>query len=146
MKKVFGSTNVTTLISSGTEITGDICFSGILEVEGRVFGDIRAGEDATAQVRIREGGQVEGEIHAPKIVINGRVIGDVFSSSHLELAAKARVQGNVHYHLIEMVMGSEVNGSLSHTPAGAPMQEVLTGRAAANVRSLLAADSGDAEV
>ena len=40
--------------------------------------------------------------------------GDVYSSEHIELAAKARVIGNVYYHLIEMVMGSEVNGSLYH--------------------------------
>ncbi len=44
--------------------------------------------------------------------------GDVYSSEHIELAAKARVVGNVYYHLIEMVTGSEVNGSLCHrTPA-----------------------------
>jgi len=42
------------------------------------------------------------------------VEGDVHSTQHLELAAKARVVGNVYYHLIEMVMGSEVNGSLCH--------------------------------
>jgi cytoskeletal protein CcmA (bactofilin family) len=42
------------------------------------------------------------------------VEGDVYSSEHIELAAKARVIGNVYYHLIEMVMGSEVNGSLYH--------------------------------
>ena len=32
----------------------------------------------------------------------------------MELAAKAVVSGNVHYNLIEMVMGSEVNGNLMH--------------------------------
>ena len=42
------------------------------------------------------------------------VEGDVYSSDHIELAAKARVVGNVYYNLIEMVMGSEVNGSLLH--------------------------------
>ena len=40
--------------------------------------------------------------------------GDVRSSSHIELAAKAVVLGSVYYNLIEMVMGSEVNGNLMH--------------------------------
>ena len=40
--------------------------------------------------------------------------GDVRSANHLELAAKAVVIGNVYYNLIEMVMGSEVNGNLMH--------------------------------
>lgn len=118
MKKAFqGASNITTLISKATEITGDIHFSGALEVEGKVFGNIYADDDSAAEVRIRETGLVRGEIQSPRIIINGMVEGDVYSSNHIELAAKARVLGNVYYHLIEMVMGSEVNGSLSHRPS-----------------------------
>ncbi len=117
MKKSFNASNVTTLISKATEITGDIHFSGTLEIEGRIFGNIYADDDSSASVRVRETGLVKGDIQSPMIVINGLVEGDVYSSNHIELAAKARVTGNVHYHLIEMVMGSEVNGSLSHRAA-----------------------------
>jgi cytoskeletal protein CcmA (bactofilin family) len=117
VKKAFNSSNVTTLISKATEITGDIHFSGTLEIEGRIFGNIYADDDSSASVRVRETGLVKGDIQSPMIVINGLVEGDVYSSHHIELAAKARVTGNVHYHLIEMVMGSEVNGSLSHRAA-----------------------------
>jgi cytoskeletal protein CcmA (bactofilin family) len=125
VKKPFqGASNLTTLISKGTEITGDIHFSGTLEIEGRVFGNIYAADDAAAEVRVRESGLVKGEIQAPQVVVNGLVEGNIHSSKHLELAAKGRVLGNVFYHLIEMVMGSEVNGSLSHRPAAelAPRQ------------------------
>jgi cytoskeletal protein CcmA (bactofilin family) len=118
VKKAFqGASNVTTLISKATEITGDIHFSGALEIEGKVFGNIYADDDASSEIRIRETGLVKGEIQSPLVIINGMVEGNVYSSNHLELAAKARVQGNVYYHLIEMVMGSEVNGSLSHRPS-----------------------------
>ena len=114
MKKPFSTENITTLISKATEITGDLHFSGVLEVEGKIRGNIYADEDSSAEVRIRESGLVQGEIKVPSIIINGLVEGDVHSTQHLELAAKARVVGNVYYHLIEMVMGSEVNGSLCH--------------------------------
>ena len=50
----------------------------------------------------------------PSAIINGLVQGDVRSTIHIELAAKAVVAGNVYYNLIEMVMGSEVNGNLIH--------------------------------
>ena len=50
----------------------------------------------------------------PSVVINGLVKGDVRSIEHVELAAKAVLVGNVYYNLIEMVMGSEVNGNLMH--------------------------------
>jgi len=113
VKKNFNSAvNITTLISKATEITGDVHFSGALEVEGKIFGNIYANDDSSAEVRVRECGLVKGEIQAPLVIINGMVEGDVYSSNHIELAAKARVNGNVYYHLIEMVMGSEVNGSL----------------------------------
>ncbi len=113
MKNKF-SENVTTLISKSTEIIGDLNFSGTLEVEGKIKGNIYANPDAPAEIRIRENGFVQGEIKVPSIIINGMVEGDVYSSDHIELAAKARVVGNVYYNLIEMVMGSEVNGSLLH--------------------------------
>lgn len=114
MKKPFSTENITTLVSKATEITGNMHFSGVLEVEGKIRGNIYADDDSSAEVRIRESGLVQGEIKVPVVIINGLVEGDVHSSQHLELAAKARVVGNVYYHLIEMVMGSEVNGSLCH--------------------------------
>ena len=100
----------TTLLSKSTEIVGDIHFSGNLEVEGVVRGNIVADNDA--RVRVMAKGLVEGEITAPNIVINGRVLGNVHSTKHLELAANAVVEGNVHYKLIEMVKGAQVNGNL----------------------------------
>lgn len=99
-------------------MTGDIYFSGTLEVEGKIKGNIIADDDSAAEVRIRECGIVQGEISVPSIIINGLVEGDVYSNRHIELAAKARVVGNVYYNLLEMVMGSEVNGSLQHRPEG----------------------------
>lgn len=104
-----------TLVSHSTDINGDIHFSGELIIEGQVKGNIFADDDSDALVRVADQGSVEGEICVPSVIINGVVKGDVRSSKHIELAAKAVVVGNVHYNLIEMVMGSEVNGSLLHS-------------------------------
>lgn len=117
---MFGSSNKSsaasgpahTLISRQTEIIGDMRFAGELIVEGKIRGNIFADDESGALIRIAETGVVEGEIWVPSAVVNGLVKGDLHSSKHLELAAKAVVMGNVFYNLIEMVMGSEVNGSL----------------------------------
>jgi cytoskeletal protein CcmA (bactofilin family) len=106
--------NGTTLLARSIEVTGDIRFEGHLEVEGRVVGDIYAREGSNARVRVLENGVVEGHIHAPNVVINGQVIGDVHATKHLELAAHAVVNGNVHYQVVEMVKGAQVNGNLMH--------------------------------
>ncbi len=116
----------TTLISKATEIVGDIHFTGNLEVEGRVRGSIFAEDGSDARIRVMEKGFVEGEIRSPTVVVNGNVTGDIHSSKHIELAAKAVVQGNVHYSLIEMVKGAQVNGNLMYagksTKAASPAE------------------------
>ena len=113
-KAGFGSSAGTTLVSRDTVIVGDIHFSGALDVEGTVQGNIIAKPDADAVVRVIDKGCVKGEIRVPEVIINGRVEGNVYSSKHLELAAKACVKGDVFYTLVEMAVGSEVNGSLQH--------------------------------
>ena len=106
-----------TLVSCATEIVGDVHFSGELIIEGKVKGNIYADDNSDALVRVVDTGCVEGEICVPSVVINGLVQGDVRSAKHVELASKAVVVGNVFYNLIEMVMGSEVNGNLTHVSA-----------------------------
>ncbi|EGG98663.1 Integral membrane protein CcmA involved in cell shape determination [gamma proteobacterium IMCC2047] len=108
-----------TLISSQTNINGDIRFSGGLHIDGEVRGSVVAEPGSKAVVRISDHGVVEGKVRAPHVIINGRVDGDVFSSEHVELAANAVVNGTVHYQLIEMVVGAQVNGSLVHDAADA---------------------------
>jgi cytoskeletal protein CcmA (bactofilin family) len=104
----------TTLVSPDTCITGDIRFSGNLEIEGEVKGSVIAEPGQESMVRVAEAGRVEGEIRAPSVMINGAVEGSVHAGKHLELAPRARVQGDVYYALLEMAAGSEVNGRLIH--------------------------------
>jgi cytoskeletal protein CcmA (bactofilin family) len=101
-----------TLISRATKVTGDIYFTGELQLEGKVTGNIIAEDEKDAKVVIADTGIVEGEIRAPIVIVNGKVLGNIYSSKHLELAAKGNVTGTVHYHSIEMVKGAQVNGSM----------------------------------
>jgi len=103
-----------TLISNKTQIEGDLQFSGGLHIDGLIKGAVRAEEDSDAVVRISDIGEIDGDVIAPHIIVNGTVHGDVYASKHIELAENASIKGNVYYHLIEMAMGAEVNGSLVH--------------------------------
>lgn len=113
-KSALSVSGATTLISRETVVVGDLHFTGNLDIEGLVQGNIIAKDGKEALVRVVDKGCVEGEIRAPSVLINGEVRGDVHSSKHLELASRGRVQGNVFYTLLEMAAGSEVNGSLTH--------------------------------
>lgn len=104
-----------TLISRGTKVVGDLHFTGDLQIEGTVIGNIVADNGNDAKLVVAEKGSVEGEIRVPMVIINGNVNGNVYSTKHVELAAKATVEGNVHYQLIEMIKGAQVNGSLVYS-------------------------------
>ncbi len=112
-------TTGTTLISKNTEVVGDIHFTGELHIEGTLRGNIYVKDGGDAFLDVAENGVVEGQIKVSRVRINGNVVGDVFSDKHVELAAKAVVEGNVNYHLIEMVKGAQVNGSLVYSGEGA---------------------------
>jgi len=92
-----------------------VIFSGGLHVDGKVKGSVKAVEGDDSVLTLSERGVIEGEVKVPNVVVNGTVIGDVHALAHVELAAQARVHGNVYYSLIEMAMGAEVNGNLVHT-------------------------------
>lgn len=114
-KKTAFAAGGTTLISKNTEIVGDVHFSGTLMIEGCIKGNVYAVDNDNAQARVLESGKVEGDIRVPSLVINGTVTGDVYSSNHIELASKTVINGNVHYVLIEIVKGAQVNGSLVYS-------------------------------
>jgi len=105
---------IDTLVGQNTEVNGDVVFSGGLHVDGCVRGNILVTDNSDSTLTLSEHGRVEGEVRVPHVILNGEVQGDVYASEHIELAANARIQGNVYYNLLEMAMGAEVNGSLVH--------------------------------
>ena len=117
-KKGFSAARIDTLVGQGTEITGDLVFTGGLHVDGAIKGNVAAEEGSTALLILSEFGRIEGQVTVPNMVLNGEIVGDVFGSTRVELAPKARVKGSVYYNLIEMAIGAEVNGGLVHQPNG----------------------------
>lgn len=115
----------TTLVAKGTEIIGELRFSGNLEIEGIVRGNLVANEGAeSALVRIQPSGEVQGDIVCPTVVVNSRVEGNIYSSKRVELSVEADVCGDVYYQIIEMLKGSQVNGSLMYSPNAAPDRDI----------------------
>lgn len=115
--------NVETLIGPRVVIRGDITFSGGLYVEGTIQGSVIAEEGCTdAVVTLSDKGVIEGEVRAPNVVVNGQLRGDVYASGHIELAANARVEGNVYYQVVQMAAGAMLTGRLIHGELPAPKQ------------------------
>ena len=111
-------TVVETLVGANTRISGDLHFAGGCHVDGTVNGNVTADPDSQSALSISEGGNVDGGVTVPYVVLSGIVRGDVFASQRVELGPTARVIGNVYYNLIEMAIGAEINGKLVHQPEG----------------------------
>ena len=104
---------ITTLIAEGTVIRGDVAFTGGLHLDGRIEGAVSA-DGADAVLTLSDKGRVVGEIRASNAVINGLVQGDIVVGERLELAAGARIEGNVYYKTLEMAAGAQINGKMVH--------------------------------
>ena len=114
---MFGKSNksqdINSIVGNSTSVRGDVHFSGGLHIDGVVKGNVVA-ESEGSMLTISDHGRVEGDVRVHNIVLNGEVVGDVYSTQHIELAPNAKVNGNVYYKVIEMAMGASVNGSLIH--------------------------------
>ncbi len=110
------TTKIDTLVGENTEVTGNIKFTGGLHVEGVVKGNISADADTNSVLSLSDQGTIEGEINVPFNVIDGTVLGNVYSSEHIELESKSRITGDVYYNLLEISSGGQVSGRLVHTP------------------------------
>lgn len=108
---------IDTLIGLGTVIDGNVTFSGGMRIDGQVNGDVIAMPGKPSTLILSELGSVNGAVSVTHLVVNGAICGDVTATEYLELHAKARVTGNVHYKTLEIQIGAMLQGHLVHTNA-----------------------------
>ena len=116
---------IDSLIGLSTNIDGNLYFKGGLRIDGNIKGNVIAEESNGSMLIISEHAIICGEVRAAHIIVDGSIIGPVFSSELLELLPKARISGDVHYKALEMNSGATVTGLLTHIPDGAAVETVL---------------------
>jgi len=83
------ATDTVSTLGPGMVITGNIVCEGAAQIFGRVTGDIQA-----VQIVIGEGAQVEGNITAHEITINGSFKGTI-RGNNVKLKGAAAIDGEV---------------------------------------------------
>jgi cytoskeletal protein CcmA (bactofilin family) len=118
--------NIDCLISGKTRIDGDVQFEGGLRVDGEIKGNLTG--NSTSVLIVSEAARLEGEVHVAHAVVNGSIKGSVHVTDQIELQAKARIFGDVHYRTLEMHPGAVVEGHLVHqtTEAGKTGEGTVT--------------------
>jgi cytoskeletal protein CcmA (bactofilin family) len=112
---------IDSLIGISTKIEGNVRFQGGLRIDGQVKGNVVAEGDDPCMLVISEHAKVEGEVRAAHVVVNGEIVGPVYSSELLELQPRARITGDVNYKALEMHGGALVAGKLTHDQVGEPV-------------------------
>jgi len=103
-----GTEGSLSVIGGNLVINGSIEEADSIRIEGRVTGDV----SATVEVVIGDGGRVEGDIAAPRIVAAGSVSGDLKASDELVLQKTAKVTGDARAPVVVIESGASMNGNL----------------------------------
>lgn len=101
-----------TLIGRNTELEGHVRLSESVRVDGRVIGHMQVVSGQSVSVVIGPSGEVVGDVMAHRVIVAGRVSGNIHALEHVELHAGCFVQGDLKYASIAVEHGARVQGLL----------------------------------
>lgn len=96
------------IIAAGVTVIGDMESNGVIKIEGRIQGSIRAAR----QVLLGRQGEVKGDIHAYEAVIGGKVEGFIETVDRIEVQGTATITGDIHTKTIIVLEGAHINGQV----------------------------------
>jgi cytoskeletal protein CcmA (bactofilin family) len=95
------------LISSGTEIIGDIISSGDIRIDGSLKGNL----NTKGKVVIGTTGKVSGEVMCKNSEVSGVVEGKISVSQLLNLKASSKILGDIATSKLSIEPGAKFSGS-----------------------------------
>jgi cytoskeletal protein CcmA (bactofilin family) len=99
--------SVVSTIGPGLRVIGDCISDGIIRIDGRVEGGIKA-----AEVVVEKGGSVSGDIQTRDLVVAGQVTGNIAAEGRAELQASCQVKGDIQSPRIKIDEGGRIQGRL----------------------------------
>lgn len=116
------NTDVSAFLEEGSELEGNLTFSGVVRINGRFVGQITSPDALIIGVPA----SIDGTLHVGSANIGGFVKGLIVARERIELQKTARVEGTLNAPAIVVHEGAQIIGELNivRTPltAGAPTQ------------------------
>jgi cytoskeletal protein CcmA (bactofilin family) len=97
---------VTSFIDEGAELDGKCSFAGTLILNGKLKGEI----ESRGTLIVGGNAVVQAGIHASVVTVRGEVIGNIVASERIELAAGARVFGDLETPVLVVEEGALLEG------------------------------------
>ena len=107
---------VSGFVGSGTTVSGDSEFKGMLRIDGHYSGRIRS-EKGT--LIVSAGGVVEANVEVATARVNGTLEGDIVAAERIEFGRSARVRGNIQTPALVIEEGAIFEGQCRMTPKSA---------------------------
>ena len=96
-----------TLIGLNSDFRGDLNIKGGLRVEGIINGLVNADS-----VFLGQAATIKGEITARKIIVEGKVEGNLRAKEIVEIKSTGKVLGDIFTNKISIMEGGEVNAKV----------------------------------
>ena len=109
-----------TLIANGTQITGDIRFSGLLRIDGRVDGKVMVHEGKKGMLILSRSAVINGPVRCSDLVTDGTINGTVNVDGRLECRAQSVITGEVHYGNMHINEGAVIEGRCTKRALATP--------------------------
>ncbi len=107
-------------IGAGTIVEGKIKSPGSIRIDGKMIGEISAGEN----LAVGNTGDVEGNITARNITIGGNLKGTIMAQEKLVFESKAVVKGDIRAGKLVIDEGAVFDGKCTMTDAKSVAHEV----------------------
>jgi cytoskeletal protein CcmA (bactofilin family) len=105
------SEQISGFLDKGTNVTGELEYSGTLRIDGNFHGSIN-----TADILIvGEHALVHADIKVGEIEVHGKVFGNIESTRRVEIFPSGQVSGEIQTPILIMAPGAMLDGKTSMT-------------------------------
>ena len=100
------------LIGTGTQIFGRLVVNHSVRIDGEIQGSIEAQPNTEVTVHIAHDGSLTGDLYAHRVLVNGRIDGNIYVRERCDLFETSKVRGDIHYGIIGIEHGAEFYGEM----------------------------------
>lgn len=100
------------LIGSGTQIFGRLVVNHSVRIDGEIQGSIEAQPNTEVTVHIAHDGILTGDLYAHRVLVNGKIDGNIYAKERCDLLETSKIRGDIHYGIIGIEHGAEFYGKI----------------------------------
>jgi cytoskeletal protein CcmA (bactofilin family) len=111
-----------TLIGKSAQIHGRLVLLDSVRIDGKVIGNIETAPDHKVSVAIGVTGEVKGDITAHRVMVAGKIEGNIYADERVEFHKDSIVHGDISYGSIAVEHGAKLLGLVIQNSGSATAQ------------------------